>query len=68
MLLVDANKIIAFCNEWEKHFDFKNVKQVPSFLVGIWTVKEYVQSLPAIETLKAPDFCNTGSKSNGVKK
>ena len=49
MALVDANKIIAFCDEWEKHFNFKNIKQVPSFLVGIWTVKEYVQSLPAEE-------------------
>lgn len=47
MRLVDTNKIIAFCDEWEKHFDFKNIKQVPSFLVGIWTVKEYLQSLPA---------------------
>lgn len=49
MRSVDVDKIIDFCNEWERHFDYRNIEKVPSFLVGIWTVKEFVESLPILE-------------------
>ena len=52
MRSVDIDKIIDFCNELEKHFDYKSIRKVPSFLVGIWTIKEFVESLPTFETVK----------------
>lgn len=52
MRSVDVDKIIDFCNEWEKHFDYRNIEKVPSFLVGIWTVKEFAESLPTLEIVK----------------
>ena len=52
MRSVDVDKIIDFRNEWERHFDYKNIRKVPSFLVGIWTVKEIVESLPTLEIVK----------------
>ena len=45
---VNADKIIAFCDEWAKNYDHKANKE-RTFLHGIWTVREFVESLPMEE-------------------
>ena len=52
MRAIDADKVIEFCKEWEKHFDFRNILKIPSFMSGIWTVQEYVESLPEVSAEK----------------
>lgn len=51
MKIVDADKVIEFCDMWEKNFDFKNIDKVP-FISGILTVKEFVESLPEVSSEK----------------
>ena len=51
MRAVDADKVIEFCDMWEKQFDFKNIDKAP-FISGVLTVKEFVEILPEVSPEK----------------
>lgn len=51
MRAVDADKVIEFCDMWEKQFDFKNIDKSP-FISGVLTVKEFVEILPEVSSEK----------------